>query len=735
MVLSEPSKNEIAGYSLKGLRYFIFLLTVFIPSVATAISTQYGESGLISVPTTGITERGIYNVSVWGNSSQKKESNAIRLPLSISMGIGIGWEFFSSYPDILFANQVDGSMGNFGSVGIKFRTTGGADSNLRTVGSAFLRQTVSEEKSLSGLRDLGMRVMMSYSLAKADVHLNAGYLKVASPSTKKYNNEVLFGSAVEISIADKMRLFMELDGNTNRDGGSSRIELSPGMQYYILPSISMMGGVGFGLTDIGPDYRVVVGLTYTSGAGRYVRAIPIIPGSRERYAAMAETSIEELMPELPMETKEVLGKEIKAASAPEGVPSMEGLEAFQAPMPAPVSQAPLLKPDAKEALSLEGLMGSTEMEAVSMELPMPMVTAAMGKPVVMENIPMTLEGTAEASADVFTPPMPVMAKEEPAQKSDKARIGEIEVIQDVSPQIPGEQPVIGKRAIYYEVWFFPEKTSPSPYVQGVLDKLAAQVKKSGERLILKIDAHTDSGEKTASHKKLSYDRADGIKDYLVKRHGFDPDAFVLKGYGNERPATTKKTAEERRKNRRADIVAYSIVEGMEAAEMLPSPAMAPVPVGTPPVSAESPAPSLPVPVVVPVAAGDLSDLSAQREKQPAAGKKLIYKEILFFAEKPDLSPFVQGILDKMAEQVKKSGKRFVVKVDGHADGQEGMNLTELSFNRANGVKDYLIKKYGFDENAFVIKGYGNERPVAPSDTPEGMKKNRRVEITVFEAKD
>lgn len=934
---------------MKGIRHLIFSLIILIPSVAAAVtSTQYGESGLVSVPTAEVTERGVYNAAVWFNNSQNNGNKAARLPISLAMGIGFGWEFFGSYPDISFANQEDGSMSNFGNVGIKFRLTGGPDSNLKTSGTAFLRQTVSEDETLTALRDLGAKLIMSYSLANAGIHLNVGYLKVNSPEMKTYNNEVLFGGAIDVIISKKMNSFIELDGNTKREGGSSRIELSPGVQYYLLPSIAMTGGVGFGLTDSGPDYRAVVGLTFTSGAGKYAKAIPIIPGSRERYAAMAESSIEELMPELPVETKEGIAKEVVVASvsgeASTVVPSMEALEAFQAP--SPVSEAPLAKPGSKDILTPGGLAGSAEVEAISMEPPMPVIlTTPVEKAAAMENIPLASEIPAEVSTEAFVPPLPVSeekvevieagkekaevhqevveaagegqtrtkryyviwyefrsseltpfakgildrvgvenkgsgehftveiaghtdnigsaetnkklsqkrsesakdylvinhgfdpdifevngyGEEMPAAPNDtpegrsKNRRVEITVysglkraelaatltppaavtegayrrpeipagiplvvlapplpgtvipdkalertktpqitltsplpgaaISAVSSQLPERQVKTGKRILYREILFLAEKSEPSPVVKGILDKMAEQVKKSGKRFVVMIDGHADSTEAAASLTELSYNRANGVKDYLVQKHNFDSNAFVLKGHGKERSIASGNTPEGKGRNRRAEISIYSVAEGPETTNVLSPIPPSPPPVEAPPASMELqkpiseevsapredislkpeiPAAAPPATEVPPLA---VSETISKNEERPAAGKKVLYREILFFAEKSDPSPFVQGILDKVAEQVKKGGKRFIVKIEGHTDNQESTNLTKLSYNRANSVKDYLVKKHGFDEKTFVIKGYGSEKPIAPNNVPEGMKKNRRVEVTVFEAKD
>lgn len=76
-------------------------------------------------------------------------------------------------------------------------------------------------------------------------------------------------------------------------------------------------------------------------------------------------------------------------------------------------------------------------------------------------------------------------------------------------------------------------------------------------------------------------------------------------------------------------------------------------------------------------------------------------------------------------------RSYSLKVSGHTDdvGSDKSNQT-LSVNRANAVKNYLIKK-GVSKNRLEARGYGETQPIADNTTDEGRQKNRRVEFTVF----
>jgi chemotaxis protein MotB len=67
---------------------------------------------------------------------------------------------------------------------------------------------------------------------------------------------------------------------------------------------------------------------------------------------------------------------------------------------------------------------------------------------------------------------------------------------------------------------------------------------------------------------------------------------------------------------------------------------------------------------------------------------------------------------------------------GPALQQQGIpdNLT-LSTRRAADVASFLISQ-GIPAASVSAKGFGDTRPIASNDTPEGRAKNRRIEITI-----
>ncbi|MBP7746898.1 MAG: OmpA family protein [Phycisphaerae bacterium] len=99
-------------------------------------------------------------------------------------------------------------------------------------------------------------------------------------------------------------------------------------------------------------------------------------------------------------------------------------------------------------------------------------------------------------------------------------------------------------------------------------------------------------------------------------------------------------------------------------------------------------------------------------------------------------PTVDLVLEEVAKLVGQFGAARIV-IEGHTDssmkGQVTPSLVkELSLNRANAVKEALVKKYKLNPNQFGVEGLGWDRP-ADSQDPTNHAKNRRVEIKVYPA--
>ena len=102
--------------------------------------------------------------------------------------------------------------------------------------------------------------------------------------------------------------------------------------------------------------------------------------------------------------------------------------------------------------------------------------------------------------------------------------------------------------------------------------------------------------------------------------------------------------------------------------------------------------------------------------------------VLFDVDKYDIRPDATEILKNLVTVLKEADiKSF--EIDGHTDSDASDEHNQvLSENRANSVKKYLVSQ-GIGAQ-ILTKGYGESRPIATNDTPEGKQKNRRVEVII-----
>ena len=104
--------------------------------------------------------------------------------------------------------------------------------------------------------------------------------------------------------------------------------------------------------------------------------------------------------------------------------------------------------------------------------------------------------------------------------------------------------------------------------------------------------------------------------------------------------------------------------------------------------------------------------------------------VTFMTNSADINASFYQVLTSVA-LVLKEFDTTVVDIAGHADstGPDDKNL-ELSQRRASSVSSYLGAQ-GINPQRLIATGYGETRPIASNDTPEGRAQNRRVEITLL----
>ena len=137
-------------------------------------------------------------------------------------------------------------------------------------------------------------------------------------------------------------------------------------------------------------------------------------------------------------------------------------------------------------------------------------------------------------------------------------------VDDLCPNTPGSRPESGRAVrdlvvvtakeirITQQIQFDTNKATIKavsfPILDAVDDVLAANPK-----ITLEVQGHTDNVGAAAYNQKLSQQRADSVKAYLVKK-GIPDARLVSKGYGMAQPLVPNNSAANKALNRRVQFI-------------------------------------------------------------------------------------------------------------------------------------------------------------------------------------
>ncbi len=113
----------------------------------------------------------------------------------------------------------------------------------------------------------------------------------------------------------------------------------------------------------------------------------------------------------------------------------------------------------------------------------------------------------------------------------------------------------------------------------------------------------------------------------------------------------------------------------------------------------------------------------------ARGLIVNMSDVLFDTGKYTLKTDTQVTLAKVSGIIQ-AYPGLTLQVEGYTDsvGADDYNQ-KLSENRANAVRDFLIKQ-GVAPGSITATGYGKNDPVADNGTAAGRQQNRRVQLVV-----
>jgi outer membrane protein OmpA-like peptidoglycan-associated protein len=104
--------------------------------------------------------------------------------------------------------------------------------------------------------------------------------------------------------------------------------------------------------------------------------------------------------------------------------------------------------------------------------------------------------------------------------------------------------------------------------------------------------------------------------------------------------------------------------------------------------------------------------------------------LTFPSGKSTIQPEYFSLLTKLQRLIREYPNSSLV-IEGHTDnvGNDAYN-ENLSYERANAVKQYLLANMNLSEDRIQALGYGEGKPIANNETEEGRAQNRRIDVVI-----
>ena len=134
----------------------------------------------------------------------------------------------------------------------------------------------------------------------------------------------------------------------------------------------------------------------------------------------------------------------------------------------------------------------------------------------------------------------------------------------------------------------------------------------------------------------------------------------------------------------------------------------------------------------------MRDSLGSDRSQFSAGETTLSPPVYFPSGSAWLFDSAKRTLDQHAQTLNQQYPDADFRIKGYTDSVPiGPSLKDtypsnwyLSAQRAAAAAHYLDKEHGIRTQTLEIEAFGPKSPVAPNETPEGRRKNRRVEIVV-----
>jgi OOP family OmpA-OmpF porin len=135
----------------------------------------------------------------------------------------------------------------------------------------------------------------------------------------------------------------------------------------------------------------------------------------------------------------------------------------------------------------------------------------------------------------------------------------VTVVEETVTETPPPPPAPAPRTTVDEIYFDEGSARLTNIAKAILDGVALRMKNDLNSTAV-VTGYSDNTGSEESNLAISAKRSEAAKEYLVTRHGIDPNRIATAAKGSADPAYDNAAAEGRAKNRRAVIV-VTLVSG------------------------------------------------------------------------------------------------------------------------------------------------------------------------------
>lgn len=534
--------------------YVVSIIAILLFSVApvAANPNQFGATGLVTVPSADTLDAGNICAGLWGNACGTKFGTVGVMPVSLTLGIGSFWEFYGSYPNLLFNGDENVAGRGTADLGSKFRVWGKRSSAFKLGADIFFKRHLSVDQQINGQTDIGGRLIASLRGDLIGAHFYGGYVSNSPVPDRRSATEYPFGFGLEYDPSARSKVTFEVTGN-DAASLSAPAEAAVGFQYYISPHLTFNMSVGVGLTSSSSDWRTIVGLSTCQGVGSYIKPIPKVGKVEDPSKKKELIKPTKIIPLSPLLVR-----------APSSSPTVSKYEVPLDPdreeiVIRPYGQIILPQQPAATPVVLPRSIILEQPE----EVPEQPAEEAVPSPILRES-PIDKESKALeytlTRVGGVTPTYGIGVKEEAIERAGKSQEKEH---YPAETAVPTYQPVKSHKqttVTVYRKFRLPDtifefgSSDLSPDVKKGLTDLGELIRNDSKWSYIRIDGHTDSIGSVKYNLDLSLKRAIAVANYLITREGIDPARLFVKGMGKSNPIADNQTEEGRRINRRFDIL-------------------------------------------------------------------------------------------------------------------------------------------------------------------------------------